>query len=576
MTTPPRGIFVVGTDTDVGKTRVAASIARGWMGAGHRIGVIKPVSTGGVSRDGRWRSTDADALIAAIATADSPFPPPPHDRVAPLVYPLPLAPTVAAREAGTPLRPATLVEATRAAIAWWADEAHADLLVIEGVGGLLCPIAEDGWTVADLAHHLDYPLVIVAHRGLGTLNQTLMTAEIARSRGLRVAGLILNGARPTLDPLVEATNAAVLTGLLPWLPILAEWSHQPDSGSIQGGSEVISWIDLAKTPRRSPDGLATGSGDNLRADRAFDLDLPSTSDIDVLVADRSALEISSSSSDAHAGLGLPGSAANSPPTFAGLDLDLGPKPPSAARPRIGAGAEDDGTEVSPGRNQTLLISYASAVTLALAWILYQGRSQRIPAAAVRPEPVAAVGADEEGKLAGESRRVEASGPIAADRMIDLGRSRQVGSLLIKPLTVDRRSLILERTGLTGKTERRDGGKRAVVLQVQLQNQSPDQVFVPVDPAFVRNRADDVSETFLHLDDGRKLYPNALAVDSEWSLVGQSFAVLRPGEARDVIFTTEANAPADAERLAGVWRIKLRTSVDSIALIGIRLPDRRSP
>ncbi len=60
--------------------------------------------------------------------------------------------------------------------------------------------------------------------------------------------------------------------------------------------------------------------------------------------------------------------------------------------------------------------------------------------------------------------------------------------------------------MAGKTERRDGGKRAVVLRVRLQNRSTDLVFAPVDPAFVRGRSDDVSETLLELDDGRKVYP----------------------------------------------------------------------
>ena len=69
-------------------------------------------------------------------------------------------------------------------------------MIVEGIGGLLTPLAE-GMTVADLAIRLDYPLVIVARRGLGTLNHTLLTVEAALGRGLRVAGVVLNGAGPT-------------------------------------------------------------------------------------------------------------------------------------------------------------------------------------------------------------------------------------------------------------------------------------------------------------------------------------------------------------------------------------------
>ena len=149
--------------------RVAANLARAWVQAGFRVGVIKPVSTGGILRDGQLCSTDADALIVAISTTGSPFPPPPHNRVAPLIYPLPVAPVVAARAVGTPLSTTNVVDAVHKAIDWWTVEAGAELLIIEGVGGLLCPIAESGWTVADLAVHLGYPVLIVARRGLGTL-----------------------------------------------------------------------------------------------------------------------------------------------------------------------------------------------------------------------------------------------------------------------------------------------------------------------------------------------------------------------------------------------------------------------
>ena len=79
------------------------------------------------------------------------------------------------------------------ALDWWAG--RAEVMVVEGVGGLLCPLAE-GTTVADLAVALDYPLLVVARRGLGTLNHTLLTSRPRRLRALRVAGLVLNSAEP--------------------------------------------------------------------------------------------------------------------------------------------------------------------------------------------------------------------------------------------------------------------------------------------------------------------------------------------------------------------------------------------
>jgi dethiobiotin synthetase len=94
-------------------------------------------------------------------------------------------------------------------------------MVVEGVGGLLCPLAE-GATVADLAIALDFPLIVVARRGLGTLNHTLLTVEAARCRGLRMAGVVLNGAEPTVDPIAEQTNPSELSRRLGEVPLLAD------------------------------------------------------------------------------------------------------------------------------------------------------------------------------------------------------------------------------------------------------------------------------------------------------------------------------------------------------------------
>ena len=562
----PRGILVVGTDTGVGKTYVSAAIARAWMSAGHRVGVIKPVSTGGIERDGALRSEDADALIAAITTEGSPYPAPPYERVAPLIYRDPLAPPVAAREAGFSLQPSTVIEAIKSSVEWWTTEARADLLVIEGVGGLLCPLAEQRWTLADLAVRLDYPIVVVAHRGLGTLNHTLMTLEIARARGLRVAGVILNGANLTTDPLAEATNAAELISRLnSWTPLLAEWPHQtgfdPDYPHT---NEAQTWIDLAATPRFNLD-QTTSSNRTDPSSTAHDLTQPSESEIEIPTLGKTALD--SSSSGVFAGDSITPTTGTTPP-----DLDLDPHPP-VRTPDSATESEPDDEPVEPTRwKSVLLASYASALTLALGWTLYQNRlaRQTLP----RNDPPTAQAVEvvgEGGRLGDLSRRVGLPEAIPDDHRLNLGESKQFDSLLVEPIAIERRDLVLERFNLTGKTEQRDGGKRSVVLRVRIQNRSADQIFAPIDPAFVRNRADDAAETFLELQDGRKIYPGTLAVDSEWTLIGQSHAVLRPGESREILFATDANVPSGVERLPGTWRIKLRTGVDSNALIGVKLP-----
>ena len=112
------------------------------------------------------------------------------------------------------------------AIAWWSE--RAEVLIVEGIGGLYCPIAEEA-TVADLAEALDYPLVIVGRKSLGTLNHVLLTVESARLRGLRIAGVVLNEIEPATGLPAETSNALELATRLAGVAILAELPRR-DSG----------------------------------------------------------------------------------------------------------------------------------------------------------------------------------------------------------------------------------------------------------------------------------------------------------------------------------------------------------
>ena len=234
------GLFVVGTDTGVGKTRVASAIARSWRESGRRVGVLKPVASGAEFRDGHLISSDTRELIDAVGGGI------PFDRVTPIVFEEPLAPPVAARRRGTPLLMSEFSRAVAESLSWWED--RAEVMVAEGVGGLLCPLAE-GATVADLAVLLDYPLLIVARRGLGTLNHALLTVEAARLRSLRIAGVVLNGALPTSDPVAEATNAEELALRLGGIAVLADWEHGDASNHARVAPEAGGWYDLTKPPR---------------------------------------------------------------------------------------------------------------------------------------------------------------------------------------------------------------------------------------------------------------------------------------------------------------------------------------
>jgi dethiobiotin synthetase len=173
-----RGVFVIGTDTGVGKTVLAASICAALTKRGERVGAFKPVVTGiAEPPEGGWPH-DHELLAAATGGRQAP------DEVAPYVFDPPMSPHLAAQLEGRRVERARLLAAARAA------GAGSDALVCEGVGGLLVPLTP-GYQVRDLALDLELPLVIAARPGLGTINHTLLTLEAARAAGLAVAGVVM-------------------------------------------------------------------------------------------------------------------------------------------------------------------------------------------------------------------------------------------------------------------------------------------------------------------------------------------------------------------------------------------------
>ncbi|MDP6636295.1 MAG: dethiobiotin synthase [Phycisphaerae bacterium] len=186
-----KGVFVTGTDTGVGKTVIAGAIARSLNNDGVRTEVFKPAASGCKHNRGQLVSEDAE-FLAACADSSRPL-----NEIAPLRYAAALAPNVAAQRAGQKVD----VEAMLAA--YKRLEGQCDAVVVEGVGGLMCPISDDLWVV-HLAVMLALPVVIVARPDLGTINHTLLTLQAARSAGLQVAGVIIN--RYQIDPQQNETQ----------------------------------------------------------------------------------------------------------------------------------------------------------------------------------------------------------------------------------------------------------------------------------------------------------------------------------------------------------------------------------
>ncbi|MEX1253427.1 MAG: dethiobiotin synthase [Dehalococcoidia bacterium] len=197
--------FVTGTDTGAGKTVVTAAIACLAVEAGQRLAAFKPAQTG-VAPD-----EPGDLEFVRAAAGASPL------LTTAYGYRLrePLAPAVAAQREGVRIDPAAILEQ------YEGLASEADVVLVEGAGGLLAPLA-DGYLMADLARELNIPMLVVARPGLGTLNHTALTVEAARSRAIEVAGVVISGypAEPDLatrtNPrlMVELTGAPLL-GVLP-------------------------------------------------------------------------------------------------------------------------------------------------------------------------------------------------------------------------------------------------------------------------------------------------------------------------------------------------------------------------
>jgi dethiobiotin synthetase len=213
----PRGIFVTGTDTGIGKTFVATALLRALVGAGQRAVGMKPVAAGNAQASG----VNADVTAMAEAgNVDAPL----ADRNSFALTPA-IAPHLAAAHAGIAID-LDIIAAAYARLA-----ARADVVVIEGAGGVLVPI-DARHDMLDIALRLDVPVLLVVGIRLGCLNHALLSAAAVTARGLRLAGWIANRVDPgmpaaadNIDALAQRWQSAP-AAIIPWgmagaLPVAA-------------------------------------------------------------------------------------------------------------------------------------------------------------------------------------------------------------------------------------------------------------------------------------------------------------------------------------------------------------------
>ena len=233
-------LVVTGTDTGVGKTVVAGAIANWFKRRGARVGVLKPAATGCVRRREGLVSEDAEFLAHC---ADTRFP---LDVVCPQRFVEPLAPAVAAERAGTQLD----WEAVQRSIDAMSRES--DVLVVEGVGGLMVPM-DARHTFLDVCKWLGTPAVVVARPALGTINHTLLTVDALRRAGVGVAGVVINRYPAETPPTAEETNPRAIErwGNVKVLCIVPEDKLGGLSlpAGIVAAVEQVDWEAIARTSR---------------------------------------------------------------------------------------------------------------------------------------------------------------------------------------------------------------------------------------------------------------------------------------------------------------------------------------
>jgi len=231
------GLLVVGTDTGVGKTIVAGAIADWFKRQGKRVAVCKPVATGCVEVRQILVSEDAEFLAHC---ADTPHP---LELVNPIRYIEPLAPAVAAERAKEKIDWAVI----DSAIQTMANDSQ--FMIVEGIGGVMTPM-DPKHTFLDVADWLKLPAIVVARPGLGTINHTLLTCMALRSRGVRVAGVVINRYPPDTAPVAEETNPRAIekwgkTRVLCLVPDAVGLVMPQLPADILAAIDAVDWMEVA-------------------------------------------------------------------------------------------------------------------------------------------------------------------------------------------------------------------------------------------------------------------------------------------------------------------------------------------
>ncbi|MDQ4013375.1 MAG: dethiobiotin synthase [Thermoproteota archaeon] len=183
-----KGFFVAGTDTSVGKTTIAAAIALSLKKKGINVGIMKPFAAASKKYSSNFNSEDVSKLTLAAEISEK------QEAINPYFSSLPTAPYTASR-----LKKSNRVDFSGAVRCYSALASIHDIMVVEGLGGILVPLTRKK-TLADFAAATNLPIVIVARFGLGMINHTLLTLASCYDYNLNVEGIILNDLSSWVGP----------------------------------------------------------------------------------------------------------------------------------------------------------------------------------------------------------------------------------------------------------------------------------------------------------------------------------------------------------------------------------------
>lgn len=199
-----KGIYIIGTDTDVGKTVVSAGIMYLLLAKGYNACYFKPISSGGSETDEGFSSFDVSFVKAASGFCE------PYARINPFRYKTPVSPHLASRIEGLYLDKRIIFNCYKQLIEKY------EYIVAEGCGGLAVPLSQEGYMQYQLIKELDTRCILVSRTTIGTINHTLLSISFAEKVGIQIVGIIFSG---FCGSIVEQNNIDTIK-MLSEVPVL--------------------------------------------------------------------------------------------------------------------------------------------------------------------------------------------------------------------------------------------------------------------------------------------------------------------------------------------------------------------